>query len=111
MPQHSLAKFVESIRADGANGEECKAEDEDKGKLIISPKGKALLDFYVDFFSQTVLKQQGILSKDDPAAAVGEVMLRDFKEKPSRIIEQVQASIIHQINLIDVCGTAQFTKD
>lgn len=111
MPQHSLNKFVESIRADGANGEECKAEDQDADSLIISSKVKAFLDFYVDFFSQVVLKQQGILSKDDPGAAVGEVMLRDFKERPSRIIEQVQANIIHQINLIDVCGTGQFAKD
>ena len=93
MPEHTLNQFIDDIKE--KHDEEKKAEDEDKDKFVISVKGRGLLEFYVDFFARVVEKQEGLLRKDDPAAADTGVFLRSFKEKPRRIIEQVQGHVMH----------------
>lgn len=82
-------------------------------QLLVTDEIKALLDFYVQFYSQLTLAQQGYVHKEDSQMeymTTKESFLVDFKKKPKYFVDVLQEFILHKLQLIDLEGSTGFIE-
>jgi hypothetical protein len=109
-----IAKEVESLQGNYADSEEAPLQ------FFIDDVGKKVLDFFTEYLSLIIKTQTGYICKKDFAGDNGpqeysklqlQILLRDIKSNPERVVSQSSNFFVHNINLIDVKGGLSYIKN
>lgn len=74
------------------------------------------MEFYVDYMSQIIKKQQGFLSKKEHEdqeykKLMQTILLIDVRQDPRRVVKHLCNYFVHRISLIDIKGLGDFKQN